>query len=601
MISYRHGWRPASNLFEEIIVDNFAGGGGASMGIEEALGRGVDVAINHDRDAVAMHRANHPETLHLCQDVFHVDPEQATGGKPVGLAWFSPDCTYFSKARGAKPIRPRNAKRRDLAWVVIRWAKRVRPRVIMLENVEEFRQWGPLNEDGRPCPKRRGRTFQRWVGELRGCGYEVEWRELRACDYGAPTIRKRLFLIARCDGNPIVWPEVTHGDVQIQSRAAARRAGVRSGRSDRARHGAARQLRSEGRSIAAGEGDFAELRHHDEAIACASARRARAPDKLHLAVRGLKPFRTAAECIDWSIPCPSIFLTKEEARAIGVKRPLAAKTLERIARGVKRFVIDAAEPFIIAVNHGDSGGRREYPLNEPMRTVCASCRGGEALVVPYTVGAGGAVGDGRPRSAGEPLKTVMTHDRKSIVAAFLAKHFGGMVGCPVDQPLPTITARATQNQVIAAHLCHAYTSNVNGGNGDVASPLKTVVAGGQHHALVYSFLSAYYGNAFEAPLTAPTPTVTTKERFGLVTVNVNGEPHVIVDIGMRMLTPRELFRAQGFPDTYVIDRGVDENGGRMTLTKTTQVRMCGNSVCPPVVAAIVRANVPDLIRQEIAA
>jgi DNA (cytosine-5)-methyltransferase 1 len=267
----------ALRLHDELVVDNFAGGGGASLGIEWALGRSPDIAVNHDPEAIAMHEANHPNTRHICGNVWDVNPKGVTNGRRVGLAWFSPDCTFHSKARGAKPFRdPKSAKgRRGLAWVVTRWARAVKPRVCVVENVEELQDWGPLDANGRPDPERAGLTFRRWVGQLRACGYEVEWRELRACDFGAPTIRKRLFVIARCDGKPIVWPEPTHGP---------------------------------GRA---------------------------------------KPWRTAAECIEWSLPCPSIFLTREEGKAIGVKRPLVEKTLARIARGVRRFVLEAPTPFIV--------------------------------------------------------------------------------------------------------------------------------------------------------------------------------------------------------------------------------------------------------------
>ena len=455
----------------ELIIDSFAGGGGASEGIEIALGRGPDVAINHDAEALALHAANHPDTLHLPHNVWKVDPLEVTKGRPVGLLWASPDCKHFSKALGGKP-KSRNI--RDLAWVVVRWAKQVRPRVIILENVEEFRTWGPVSEDGRPCPKRSGQTFNLWAAELRRLGYRLEHRELRACGYGTPTIRKRLFLIARRDGLPIVWPEPTHGDPAS--------AAVKAGR--------------------------------------------------------LKPWRTAAEILDWSLPCHSIFLTREEGRAVGVNRPLAPNTLARIAKGLKRYVLENPDPFIVP-------GR----------------------------------GQGR---AG---------DRSALVAAFLAQHNYLEPGHDAREPLSTIVSKGcTQNVVEVSLLSHHYTSNTAGGAGDPRHPLKTVTAGGWHTAEVRAFLVKYFGTDQDPRLGEPLHTVTTKDRFGLVTVQVGGHPYVIADIGMRMLSPRELFRAQGFGEDYIIDRGRFDDGTWRPLTKTAQVRMCGNSVCPPLAAALVAAN-----------
>jgi len=516
-------------LEHELIVDNFAGGGGASLGIELAVNRPVDVAVNHDREAIAMHKANHPQTKHYCEDVFSVDPVKATGGKPVGLAWFSPDCTYHSKARGGKPFRDRNKarRRRGLAWVVIKWAKLVKPRVIMLENVEEFQDWGPLQEDGTPCPIRKGLTFRRWKKQLENLGYKVECRELRACDYGAPTIRKRLFVIARRDGLPIVWPEPTHG-------------------------------------------------------------------------KGLKPYRTAAECIDWSLPCPSIFERE---------RPLAEATLRRIAKGMFRYVINAKEPFIVTCNHGKPGFRGQG-INEPMKTITAS-RDAHGLVMPYvltnTTGHPGApvtdpmrtVTTGghhalvsafltkfRGRSIGsasaEPLHTVTSKGTPGVVTAFLAQHNTGMTGHDARKPLSTITARGTQQQLVAAHMINLKGSDRRMSAAD--DPAPTVTAGGYHIGEVRAFLIKYYGTDQDPQLREPLHTVTTKDRFGLVTVQ--GEDYIIADIGMRMLQPRELYRAQGFPDAYQIDAMVN---GR-PLTKTAQVRMCGNSVSPVVATALVRAN-----------
>lgn len=493
-------------LAHELVVDLFAGGGGASTGIEQALGRHVDIAVNHDAQAVSLHQANHPQTLHYVSDVFEVDPLVVCGARPVGLLWASPDCKHFSKAKGGKPVSKRV---RGLAWVVVRWAKAVRPRVICLENVEEFQTWGPLATDGRPCPHRKGSTFARWKRQLEQLGYRVEHRELRACDYGAPTIRKRLFLVARCDGMPIVWPEPTH---------------------------AARPAKGS----------------------------------------GLKPWRTAAECIDWSLACPSIF---ERAR------PLADATLRRIAHGVMRYVVDATEPYIVGVGGRTGQGQSPaYGTRRPMRTITA--KADSALVVPTLVQTGYGERAGQaPRVPGlhKPLGTVVDGQKHALVAAFLAKHYTGVVGSALPEPIGTVTA-VDHHSLIAANMV-----KLRGTSHSAAAdaPLHTISAGGQHHAEVRAFLTAYYGSDQDTPLGEPLHTVTTKPRFGLVTVA--GQQYQIADIGMRMLQPRELYRAQGFPDTYVIERGAD---GRV-LSKEAQVRMCGNSVCPPLARAIVEANYAD--------
>ena len=490
----------------ELIIDNFAGGGGASLGIHLALGRGPDIAINHDREAIAMHLANHPGGRHYCEDVWHVDPIEATGGKPVGLAWFSPDCKHFSKAKGGKPV---EKKIRGLAWVVIRWARAVRPRVIILENVEEFQDWGPLLGDGRPCPDRKGLTFLRWKKQLENCGYKVGCRELRACDYGAPTIRKRLFIIARCDGLPIIWPEPTHGT-------------------------------------------------------------------------GLLPYRTAAECIDWSLPCPSIFERK---------RPLAPATLRRIAKGVKRYVIDAKEPFIVTCNHGGDGFRG-HGVNEPFKTITAA-RDAHGLVVPFlTEHANGS--SQRNFSIEEPMRTQCAQVKGGhfalVAPTLIQTGYGERPGqAPrvpgLDKPLGTVVAGGQKHALVAAHLINLKGSDRRMSAAD--DPAPTVTAGGYHIGEVRAFLIKYYGTDQDPKLREPMHTVTSKERFGLVTVH--GEDYIIADIGMRMLQPRELYRAQGFPDSYLIDPMV--NG--KPLTKTAQVRMCGNSVCPPIARAIVEANLLD--------
>ena len=531
---------------DEIIVDSFAGGGGASLGIAWATGRAPDVAINHDPVALAIHQANHPATRHLIQNVWQADPREVAAGRKVGLAWFSPDCTHHSKAKGGQP---RKQNIRDLAWVVVLWAQRARPRLIFLENVEEFRAWGPLDAAGMPVKALAGMTFDRWVRQLRKLGYAVDWRELRACDYGAPTIRKRLFLVARCDGLPIVWPAPTH-----------------------ARNG---------------EG-------------------------------GLPPWRSAASCIDWSLPCPSIF---------GRRKPLAEATMRRIAKGVMRYVVNAARPFIVPITH--RGDDRVHGIDEPLRTVTTAHRGEHAVVVPSIVGVGGRAGQSPERDAGAPLGTVTAskrgtqalcaaflaqhntgmvgHDARepvstivgkgstqALVAAYMAQHNGGRIGRPVDEPVSTVVHRGTQQQLVAATLSHAYSSNSCGGNGDPTAPVKTVTTGG-HHALVAAFLEKYYGSGGQHQGAGePLRTATAKPRFGLVTVTIDGIPYAIVDIGMRMLTPRELFRAQGFPDSYVIDPIVTKRRGKrevaMRLDKTAQTKACGNSVCPHVGAALIRAN-----------
>jgi DNA (cytosine-5)-methyltransferase 1 len=508
-----------------LVVDSFAGGGGASLGIELGLGRSPDLAINHDPEAVAMHAANHPATRHFCRSVWQIDPIDAVGGRPVELLWASPDCKHFSKAKGARPVR---REIRDLAWVVVLWAKRARPAVICLENVEEFRDWGPLGLDGRPCAERRGQTFDRWVGELRRLGYRVQWRELRACDYGAPTIRKRLFLIARRDGQRIVWPEPTHG----------------------------------------------------------------APDSPGVLAGRLEAWRTAADCLDWSLPCPSIFLSREDARAIGVNRPLAEATLARIARGVRRYVLEAAQPFIVPITH--TGDVRVHAVGEPLRTVTTAHRGELALAAPFLSAYYGPGRGGQDRSADpmEPLRTQTTENRHSLVAAFLAQHNGGMVGHDAREPVSTLTAKGSHQQLVATSLVKLRGTCRDGQ--PVAAPMPTVTASGQHVAEVRAFLLKYYGEGSQSQdCRDPLHTIPARDRFSVVTVA--GERFELVDIGMRMLAPRELFRAQGFPDSYVIDPMVD---GR-PLTKTAQIRMCGNSVCPQVAAAIVSANLGA--RQERAA
>jgi len=544
----------------ELVVDLFAGGGGASTGIEQAIGRHVDIAINHDPEAVSLHEANHPQTRHFVSDVFEVDPLVVTDGQPVGLLWASPDCKHFSKAKGGKPV---SKKIRSLAWVVVKWAAAVKPRVICLENVEEFQTWGPLGPDNRPCPNRKGQTFQRWKRQLERMGYVVEHRELRACDHGAPTIRKRLFLVARRDGMPIAWPEATHG----------------------------------------------------------------APDSLPVRQKRLKPWRTAAECIDWSVPAPSIFERS---------KPLADATCRRIAKGIMRYVVNAAEPFIVKYHAAKRpGDERVGDLETPLPTQTTENRFG--LVVPTLVQTGYGEREGQaPRALdiGKPLGTVVAGQKHALVSAFLAKHYTGVVGSDLADPMGTATT-VDHHSLVAAHLVHLGhgegkdgTKRFSHGIRSVADPLNTVTASGAaagivtahmlklrgdnvgsaadepvhtisaqgtHHAEVRAFLIKYYGTDQDPQLGEPLHTVTTKDRFGLVTIQ--GQDYAIVDIGLRMLTPRELYRAQGFPESYAIDKGAD---GR-PLTKTAQVRMCGNSVCPPLARALVAANYTEATQMRSAA
>ncbi|WP_022697878.1 DNA cytosine methyltransferase [Euryhalocaulis caribicus] len=520
-----------------LIVDSFAGGGGASCGIEMALGRSPDIAINHDADALAMHAVNHPDTLHLTENIWQVDPDDVCGSRPIDLFWASPDCKHFSKAKGGTPV---NQNIRGLAWVVVRWAQRRpperRPRVILLENVEEFRDWGPVlvAEDGKavPCAKRRGEEFKAWVKALRQLGYRVDWRELRACDYGAPTIRKRLFIIARRDGQPIVWPEPTHAPVDDPR-------------------------------VIAGQ---------------------------------LKPWRSAADIIDWSAPCPSIFDTSAqimEKFGVRAKRPLAPATERRVARGVQRYVLDNPEPFIVSVAHGDSGGRREYPLDDPLGTLTQSPQ--HAVVAPvFTYGQqGGAV-----RSPEEPHSTVTASIKDTnalVVAAFMAQHNTGVTGHDARAPVSTITGRGTQQQLVACHMINMKGSDRR--ERPITDPAATGCAGGGHAGMVAAFLTKYYGTDQAQIPSDPLHTATAKARFGLVAVTIGGAEWVLTDIGMRMLTPRELFRAQGFPDSYIIDHRADGS----KLTKTAQTRMAGNSVCPPLAEALARANAPFAMAKRAAA
>ena len=635
----------------EIIVDNFAGGGGASTGIEMATGRSVDIAINHDPNAVAMHTTNHPDTLHYCESVYEVRPKIATAGRPVALAWFSPDCRHFSKAKGAKPV---EKAIRALAWVVLRWGLDVEPRVMKLENVEEFKTWGPLLREmpfishadrfldefigppepveQRPDPTRIGETFNAFVAMLttgisashpalaecceflnisldsddaarlvKGLGYTVEYRELRACDYGAPTIRKRFFMVMRRDGKPIVWPEPTHAD-----------------------------------------------------------------PKSPLVLAGkLAPWRTAAECIDWSIVAPSIF---------DRKKPLAENTLKRIARGIQRFVINSATPFIVKCNHTTTKGKydcfRGQSLHEPLQTITKTH--GYAVAVPHlTKFRTGATG--QPVTEPVPTITAGTSKRpggnghalgmvEAQLAPFIARQFGSGVGHRVDEPSATITAGGGgKSQLVTPTLIQMGYGEREGQEPRVLkldSPLGTVTAGGNKFATVSAFLAKHYGGNYTGPgvgLDEPAHSVTTVDHHAVVAshlvklrgtcrdgqrtddpmptvtagglhvgevkttlaaggydehraqqtleflrkycsadcdglVEIDGITYRIVDIGMRMLQPHELYRAQGFPDWYIIDR--DYTGTK--YAKDKQVARCGNAVPPPFAEALVRANLSEM-------
>ena len=581
----------------ELVVDNFAGGGGASTGIELATGYSVDIAINHDPEAIKMHKVNHPNTKHYCENVWEVDPVKACKGHPVGLAWFSPDCKHFSKAKGGKPV---EKNIRGLAWVVLKWAALVRPRVIMLENVEEFQTWGPCipirdKDTGRvivsmvgrhdrekneprtrvadpgevvpvdrqifqPDPKRSGQTYKKWRKQLEALGYEIDTKELVAADYGAPTMRKRFFMIARCDGKPIVWPEPTHGPADSEE--------VKAGL--------------------------------------------------------LKPYVGAYTQLDFSLPCPSIFDTAEEIkRKYGIRavRPLAQKTMDRIARGLKKFVLDNPEPFIIQCNHG--GERRQNDIKEPLPTITGKHGYGivEPKIVPYmgtnttnhpggncknpihTITTGNqqclisptliqyhsetSKDEVRGQSIEDPIMTVDGSNRYGLVTSFLHKYYdGGYTGAgdTVENPLPTVTSW-DHNSLCAVNLIQM---NNHCDGRDVKEPIPTITAGDGHFGEVRAFLIKYYGQGTGQDVKEPLDTVTSRDRFGLVTIN--GTDYKIVDIGLRMLEPKELYGCQGFPDDYIIDR--DYTGKK--YPRSEQVRRCGNAVCPPIPAALVKANLPEL-------
>mgnify|MGYP000096590834 CR=1 FL=1 len=509
----------------ELIVDNFAGGGGASTGIELATGKSVDIAINHDPEAIRMHKANHPNTKHYCEDVWQVDPIKACKGHPVGLAWFSPDCKHFSKAKGGKP---KDKFIRGLAWVACRWAGLVRPRVIMLENVEEFKTWGPLNRGHHPIKAKQGETFGKFVQQLQNLGYEVQFRELVAADYGAPTMRKRFFLIARCDGVPIMWPEPTHGPADSE----AVKAGL------------------------------------------------------------LKAYVGAYTQFDFSLPCPSIFDTSEEIKekyGIRAVRPLAQKTMERIARGLKKFVLENPEPFIIQCNHG--GERRPNDIREPMPTITGKHGYGivNPVMTPIIDKAYGGNYAGSGSKVDDPIDTITTVDHNRLVVPTLIQYHSETTkdevrGQTITDPIMTVDG-SNRYGLVASFLSKFYKS---GTGQDIREPLHTVTTSPGHFGEVRAFLIKYYGDCTGQDIKKPLDTVTTKDRFGLVTIA--GVDYQIVDIGLRMLEPRELYGCQGFPKDYIIDH--DYTG--KIYPRAEQVKRCGNAVCPPIPAAMVRANLPEL-------
>ena len=535
-------------------MDNFAGGGGASTGIELATGYSVDIAINHDPEAIRMHKVNHPNTEHYCENVWAVDPVKACNGHPVGLAWFSPDCKHFSKAKGGKP---KDKNIRGLAWVALRWAGLVRPRVIMLENVEEFKTWGPLNRGHHPIKAKQGKTFEKFVQQLTDLGYEVQFKELVAADYGAPTMRKRFFMIARCDGKPIVWPEPTHAPADSEE--------VKKGL--------------------------------------------------------LKPYVGAYTQLNFSLPCPSIFDTSEEIKekyGIRAVRPLAQKTMDRIARGLKKFVLENPKPFIIQCNHG--GERRPNDIREPMPTITGKhgygivepymvqCKynneaqdvqkpigtlttvGSHLLVEPYMVQIGqtGFTKD-RSKDVREPLTTIVSKNEHCLISPTLIQYHsetaqGEVRGQTIKDPIMTVDG-SNRYGLVTSFLSKFYKS---GTGQNLREPLHTITTSPGHFGEVRAFLIKYYGEGTGQNIKEPLDTITSKDRFGLVTIE--GVDYQIVDIGLRMLEPKELYGCQGFPDDYIIDH--DYTG--KTYPRSEQVRRCGNAVCPPIPAALVKANLPEL-------
>jgi DNA (cytosine-5)-methyltransferase 1 len=499
---------------DELIVDLFAGGGGASQGIFQATGRHPDIAVNHDPVAIAVHTRNHPDAIHRCESIWKVEPVEACGGRPVGLLWCSPDCRHFSRAAGG---RPKWKSVRSLPGVVLTWAKRVRPRVIVVENVSEMLDWGPLLDDGTPCPDRIGRSFKCWAGRLRGMGYKVEWHKLCAADFGAPTIRTRLVIVASLGAAAITWPQPTHS---------------------------------------------------------------KTPSMFE------QPWRTAGECIDWSIPCRSIF---------DRTRPLKEATLKRIAEGIMRYVVNAKNPHLVSVVAGCGGRTGQSPSRStemPLGTITS--KADQILVVPHI---SEMYGTGGGRAATDPLSSVTAQGtHHALVGAHLAPitHTGKNRGSSLDNPCPTLTCANRGEQALIA----AFIAQHNGGNvaRDAREPISTITTQGCQQQLVEADLSAddvvgaervsaflikYYGSGGQhQSIQTPLGTITTVARFALVLVD--GVPHPITDISMRMLAAHELAAAQGFPADYDLT-----DGGR--LKKTDQIRLIGNSVCPDMAEAVIRS------------
>lgn len=555
------------NLLDEIIVDNFAGGGGASTGIELATGRPVTIAVNHDPDAILMHQTNHPYTTHYQASVWDIDPAEVCAGRPVGLAWFSPDCKHFSKAKGGKPV---NKNIRGLAWIVLRWAGTVRPRVIILENVEEFQTWGPVRH-GKPIRSRAGETFKQWLSQLKALGYAVEHRELVAADYGAPTTRKRFFLIARCDGCPIVWPKPTHAPAD----------------------------------------------HPD------------------IKVGKLKPWRSAAEIIDWSIPAPSIFASKEEIKeqyGVSAVRPLARNTMRRVARGLDKFVLKSAKPFIVPIGYGERAGQapRVHDISEPMPTSVGN--GKHYVCDPYLVQVNhagefrgqtpdaplptitGKHGYGivapaliqyhteqsehvRGQGIAEPIMTVDASNRYGLACGYLTEYYGNAdCGQSSDTPLHTSTSHDRQGLVLG-HIAE-FKGQDKGQSAD--RPLRTITACIGEFAAVHTTIEKYQSGI--GLKRWPQIRALLNEHCGyqladdeILLIWIAGTAYYLADIGLRMLTPRELYSANGFPPDYIIDR--DYTG--KAYGKAKQVARCGNAVPPPFATALVKANLPEWCDQDI--
>ena len=557
--------RYQEDMNQEIFVDNFAGGGGASTGIEIGLGVTVAAAINHDSAAILMHKTNHPYTEHYQASVWDTDPREVCRGRPVAGAWFSPDCKHFSKAKGAALV---NREIRGLAWITLRWAALVRPRVIMLENVEEFQTWGPVRK-GKPVKKLAGTTFRKFISQLRDLGYAVEYRELVAADLGAPTTRKRFVLIARCDGRPIVWPERTHAPRDSEE--------VRSGK--------------------------------------------------------LKPWRSAAEIIDWSLPCPSIFESKAEIlEKYGLKavRPLADNTMRRIIRGVDKFTIRSGEPFIVPTGYGERKGQapRVHDIEEPLPTVVGSgkhnlCR---PLLTPYLAecnhAGGGHIADPREpyktitakhtggivapsliqyhteqtenvraSGLGVPINTVDASNRYGLACANLVEYYTGGRPLDVTDPMHTVTSR-DREAVVAAHVVKFKRDEV----GTLPTePLPTQTSSGvfavckAHLAKMRNGDSLGYWPEIRALLNRYCGYTLAEDELLLLEIGVAF--YYIADIGLRMLSPRELYNAMGFPPDYIIDR--DYTG--KPYPKNEQVARCGNAVCPPLASAVARANFPEYV------